>query len=173
MTRQKVTSRRQLEIGTAVMVVKLRPDGDEAIRYPGEIISAPDDWVAVRAPWGQRRVELGYLTFEPDDVFFEYFSLSRPFNAFAICTSQENLKGWYCNVTRPSWFEDAQVYWHDLYVDVIAYPDGRTLVLDEDELAESGLATSDPRAHQLILEARDELLSMVGRNEYPFDQHCG
>lgn len=166
------TSRKRLEIGTPVTVVKLRPDGGEAIRYPGEIINAPTDWVAVRAPWGQRRVDLGYLTFEPNDVFFEYFSLSRPFNAFAICTNHADLKGWYCNVTYPSWVEDALVYWHDLYVDVIAYPNGRMLVLDEDELEESGLATSDPTVYQLILDARDELQSMISRREYPFDQHC-
>jgi energy-coupling factor transporter ATP-binding protein EcfA2 len=63
--------------------------------------------------------------------------------------------------------EDA-IVWHDLYIDVIAYPDGRLLVLDEDELAESGLLHSDPALHARIIAARDELLAMAETHAYPF-----
>ena len=119
-------------VGTTVSIVKLKPDGSEAIRYSGEVISAPTGWVAARCPWRQRRVDLGYLVFEPNDIFLEYFSLTDSFNAFAVHTPSGELKGWYCNVTLPSWVEDDTVYWHDLYIDVVAYPDGRILVLDED-----------------------------------------
>ncbi len=156
--------------GTPVTIVKLNPAGTEAIRYPGEVIASPPNWVAARAPWEQRRVDLGYLIFEPNDVFFEYFSLDRPFNAFSIFTPERQLKGWYCNVTHPSWTEDNTIYWHDLYIDVIAYPDGRTLVLDEDELADSGLAETEPELHSSIVQTRDALLRMIAANEYPFDQ---
>lgn len=151
-------------------IVKLRPNGSEAIRYPGTAIDAPAGWVAARAPWRQQRVDLGYLVFEPDDVFLEYFALDQPFNAFAIYATDGRLKGWYCNVTHPSWIEQETIYWHDLYVDIIAYPDGRTLVLDEDELARSGLDTSDPKIYQMILDARDDLLRMVAAQNYPFDK---
>ena len=160
----------QIVPGTPVTIVKLKPDGSEAIRYPGETVSSPPGWIVARAPWGQRRVDLGYLVFEPEDVFFEYFALDRPCNAFSIFTKEGRLKGWYCNVTHPSWVEDDTIYWHDLYIDVIAYPDGRTLVLDEDELAESRLEHSEPELHQTIMTMRDELLRMVAEREYPFDQ---
>ncbi|HEX7104107.1 MAG TPA: DUF402 domain-containing protein, partial [Nitrolancea sp.] len=94
------------QAGTAIEIVKLRPDGSEAIRYPGEIISAPDGWIAARAPWGQRRIDLGYLIFEPGDIFLEFFSTVDPFNVFANFTAGGVLKGWYCNVTRPSWIRE-------------------------------------------------------------------
>ncbi len=170
MTTLNRTTQTRLSAGSPVTIVKLKPDGSEAIRYPGQVIEAPGGWVAARAPWGQRRVDLGYLVFEPNDVFFEYFALERPFNAFAIFTSDGDLKGWYCNVTHPSWVESETIYWHDLYVDVIAYPDGRTLVVDEDELADSGLEKLDPDVHRMILQARDELLLLVTHRQYPFDQ---
>ncbi len=150
--------------------MKLKPDGTEAIRYPGEIIGAPPGWVAARCPWKQRRVDLGYLVFDPNDIFLEFFSLTDSFNAFAIHTSDGELKGWYCNVTLPSWVEHDTVYWHDLYIDVIAYPDGRILILDEDELAESNLKLRDPKLHQQILDARDCLVRMATACEYPFNQ---
>ena len=157
------------EVGTQLDIVKLRPDGSEAIRYPGEIMQAPNGWIAVRAPWGQRRVDLGYLVFEPSDIFLEFFSTVEPLNVFAVFTATGNLKGWYCNVTHPSWMRDNAVYWHDLYIDVVAYPDRDDVrVLDEDELAEAGVEASDPALYQLIAEGRKRLLQMIAENEYPF-----
>jgi hypothetical protein len=158
------------EVGTPVSIVKVRPDGTEAIRYPGSIIDSPTGWVAARAPWNQRRVDLGYLVFEPGDFCLEYFSQCTPFNVFAVYTPDGTLKGWYCNVTHPSWVVDDCIYWHDLYVDVFAYPDGTTLVLDEDELAEAGVEQSDPELFQLIVQSRDQLLQMVANGEYPFSE---
>lgn len=154
--------------GAELTIVKLRADGSEAARYPGRVIPSPPAWVAVRASWGYPRMDLGYVVYEPGDIFYEYFSLDRPFNAFAVFASDGTFKGWYCNVTYPSWIEGDTLFWRDLYVDVIAYPDGRTEVLDEDELAEAGLAEHDPALHQTILAARDTLLAMISTAEYPF-----
>src|SRR5687767_12831740 len=125
-------------------VVKLRPDGSEAARYVGAELPAPAGWVAVRAQWRYGRVDIGCLAFEPGDILDEFFALDRPYNAFALHRADGEFVGWYCNVTYPTTVTSDAIYWHDLYVDVIAYPDGRTLVLDEDELAASGLATADP-----------------------------
>jgi hypothetical protein len=159
------------EAGTPIEIVKLRPDGSEAIRYPGEVIPAPHSWIAARAPWGQRRVDLGYLVFEPNDIFLEFFSTVEPLNVFAIFSTDGLLKGWYCNVTRPSWVCDNEVYWHDLYVDVVAYPDGADVrVLDEDELADSGVEVTDPALYRLIAKGRARLLEMIAANEYPFTE---
>lgn len=158
-------------VGTQIDIVKLRPDGSEAIRYPGEVIPAPSGWIAARAPWGQRRVDLGYLIFDPDDIFLEFFSTIEPLNVFAIFTATGTLKGWYCNVTRPSWMRDRAVYWHDLYIDVVAYPDRDDVqVLDEDELAEAGVEASDPALYKLIAKGRLRLLEMIAANEYPFTE---
>lgn len=156
--------------GTTMTIVKLRPDRSEAARYLGEVIASPADWVAVRAHWGRPRLDLGYLVFEPDDVFLEYFSLSRPYNAFGIYTSAGTFKAWYCNVTHPSWLEGTCLFWHDLFVDVIVFPDGRSLMLDEDELTDAGVAEHDPALYRRIIDARDTLLDLVGRGAYPFSE---
>ena len=170
MTQSHRSNEARLVQGTPVMIVKLRPNGDEAIRYPGTAIGSPPGWVAARAPWRQGRIDLGYLIFEPDDIFLEYFALERPFNIFAIFREDGSHKGWYCNVTHPTWVEGETIYWHDLFVDVVSYPDGRVLVLDEDELLSSDLRTTEPETHQMILMARDDLLQMIADRQYPFDQ---
>lgn len=157
--------------GTQIDIVKLRPDGSEAIRYPGQVIDSPDGWIAAQAPWGQRRIDLGYLIFEPGDIFLEYFSTIDPLNVFAVFTGTGVLKGWYCNVTRPTWMHGNALFWHDLYIDVVAYPDRDDVrVLDEDELAEAGIESSDPALYELIVEGRTRLLGMIQANDYPFTE---
>jgi len=156
--------------GTDLTIVKLTPDGREAARYPGHALSGPEDWVIARAYWVFERKDLGYLVFDPRDVFVEYFSLTRPYNAFALFTEDDRFKGWYCNVTYPSWIEDGTVYWQDLYIDVVVYPDGRLLTLDEDELDRAGLASRDPALYQMILSARDELIERARTRAFPFSE---
>lgn len=156
--------------GSPLTIVKLRPDGSEAARYPGKVRPSPRGWVAIEARWGYQRMDLGYVVYEPNDLFLEYFSLDQPYNAFAVYGADGGFKGWYCNVTHPSWVESDTLYWHDLYLDVIVTSDGTVQVLDEDELAASGLVMSDPRLHAMILSARDRLLQMVREQAYPFSE---
>lgn len=151
-------------------VFKLRPDGSVATRYDAVEIDAPDGWVAVRANWVHGRVDIGHFAFEPGDVLDEYFALDRPYNAFATWRADGTFVAWYCNVTHPTMIDGDELRWHDLWVDVLVMPDGRTIVLDEDELADSGLATRDPALHAMILAARDELLALAAAGAYPFSE---
>lgn len=156
--------------GTRLTIVKLQPDRSEGARYPGEVIASPPGWVAARAVWTYRRWEVGPLVFEPDDVLLEYFALKKPFNAFGVYTPAGRFKGWYCNVTHPSWLEDTTLFWHDLYIDVVVTPDGASEVLDEDELDAAGVAERDPALYRTIIEARDLLLRRARAGDYPFSE---
>ncbi|HVB63145.1 MAG TPA: DUF402 domain-containing protein [Nitrolancea sp.] len=169
MTDSSQTSSTLPEVGSPVTIVKLRPDGSEAIRYPGIAIDTLPGWVAACAPWEQRRYDLGYLVFEPGDIFLEFFSLHEPLNVFADFTHDGTLKGWYSNVTHPSWVTDNTIFWHDLFIDVISYPDkDDVLVLDEEELADAGIEHASPELFRLIEEGRQRLLTMIANGEYPF-----
>jgi hypothetical protein len=108
----------------------------------------PAPWVVLEARWTHGTIEQAGLTFENDDVLHEIFSPIHPYNAFAVFTPSGELKGWYGNVTWPAFFapgSDGRVLvWHDLFIDLVAAPDGQMQVLDEEELAEFGLEGSDP-----------------------------
>lgn len=149
-------------------VVKLRPDGSEATRYRATGVAAPAGWVAARAVWTYGTVDIGYYTFEPGDVLYEYFSIERPYNLFATWRQGHGLVGWYCNVTHPTHVADGVITWHDLWVDVLVLADGSIVVVDLDELEESGIETSDPDLYQTILAARDELVALAERRAWPF-----
>jgi hypothetical protein len=153
-----------------ILVVKHAPAGREPklYHYTATLMPSPAGWVAVRARWITREVIVGALRFSPGDVLDEFFSLERPYNAFAIRRESGEFGGWYCNVTEPTRFENGEIHWHDLYIDVLVTPDGAVSIEDEHELEESGLAGSNAELHAMILEARDELIDMIERNAYPF-----
>jgi len=78
---------------------------------------------------------------------------------------QGALKGWYCDITRPATLHGGELVVEDLDLDLWRSADGATVLrLDEDEFAESGLATTDPRAAAAATQALDtlELLARQG-----------
>ncbi len=158
-----------LRPGTPVDIVKLAPDGHEVTRYPGRTILCPDtEWVALEADWTRQLLEIAGLSFVTGDRLIECFSDQHPFDAFAVLSPEGDLRGWYANVTWPSWIEEGSpsvLYWHDLYIDVIALPDGQFTILDEDELADAAVG-DELRA--MIEAARDELVARFERREMPF-----
>ncbi len=160
--------------GTALTVVKLDPAGVEVARYPGTVVDlgVPAPWLAVEARWVNRAVDLDGLVFHTGDRLVEYFSPAHPFNAFAVWSPAGTLRGWYANVTRPTALDASTapptLTWHDLYLDVIALPDGTVTVRDEDELAEAALATTAPALHAAIFTACAELVARVARRAFPF-----
>jgi uncharacterized protein len=158
------------EPGREWTVAKLRPDGSVATRYAAVELPAPPGWILVEAHWVHGRIDIGCFVFEPGDILLEYFSLDHYYNAFATYRVTGEFVAWYCNVTYPTRVTRDEIQWHDLYIDVIVLANGEIIVLDEDELEQSGLAVDDPTLHATILAARDELLSMIDRNAYPFSE---
>ena len=159
--------------GAELTIVKLAPDGSEAARYRGEVAGHHDDsWTLVQATWTNRTVELGGLSFCPGDDLLEWFSPLHPFNAFAVFSPGDRLKGWYANVTHPARLDLATdppvLIWHDLFLDLVGLPDGSFTLRDEDELLASGLAIADPGLHVRINEARSELIRRFEHRLPPF-----
>jgi hypothetical protein len=165
-----------IPLGTTLRIVKLAPGGEEVASYPGIVIEAgaPPPWLALRATWVSREHNLDGLRFVPGDTLHEFFSPRHPFNLFSVFAPDGTLRGWYANVTHPSRLDTTTdpftLYWHDLYLDVVALPEGAVIVRDEDELDAAGLLSTDPALHAEILAARDELLRRSKAREFPFHE---
>lgn len=164
--------------GTTVKIVKRPPVGENwgQVHYPGTIVASTVDepWIEIEARWTTPTVVQAHLSFEPGDVLREIFSPIHPFNAFAVYRPGGELKGWYANVTYPTMVERGDdrphVIWHDLYLDIVASPDGEVHVLDEDELEEAKVSERDPGLHERIVSARDELLERFQDRRAPFHE---
>jgi predicted RNA-binding protein associated with RNAse of E/G family len=166
----------ELTPGTALTIVKLDPDGHEVARYPGVVIDAGahSPWVAVQATWVSREHDLDGLRFIAGDVLHEFFSPNYRFNVLAVFSPDGQLRGWYANVTYPARLnattDPKTLFWHDLYIDVVALPGGRIVVRDEDELEESGLRETDRELYEAIRSTRDEILALARRRAFPFHE---
>jgi predicted RNA-binding protein associated with RNAse of E/G family len=135
----------------------------------------PSPWLAIQAIWTRGVVELDGLRFVPGDILHEYFSPLHPYNVFAVCSPAGELRGWYANVTYPTRLdlssEPPTVTWHDLYLDVVALPNGQFVIRDEDELHEAGVDQRDPDLYAMIVAAGEAIVDRLRKHLFPFVDH--
>ena len=138
-----------------VTVIKLNIDGQETWRYDGLILERGQNWLVLEAFFNRQDTPFHGIILARGDRFLETYYSDRWYNIFEIHDRQsDDLKGWYCNVAMPALFEDTQVSYIDLALDLLVYPDRTQLVLDEDEFAQLPL---DPSTRQKALAALQEL----------------
>jgi len=110
---------------------------------------------------------LGYTVFEKGDRSVEWFFSDRWYNIFEIHSrDNDQIKGWYCNVTKPAAIRDGDVSAIDLALDVWIGPNGSILVLDEDQFAGLNLADAD---RDSALKALEDLKELARERRPPFD----
>ena len=121
---------------SAIVVQKFNHNGQLITKYDGAVLDSGPHWVCLRAIFQRADVNLGFVTFRQGDVFIEWFYDDRWYNIFAIHDRDTGeLKGWYCNISLPAEFQPDSISYVDLALDLLVYPDGRMIVLDEDEFA--------------------------------------
>jgi hypothetical protein len=115
--------------------------------------------IVVRGLWsGDAAVDLGFVRFEPGDVFTEHYWRDRWYSVKEVRDGRGALKGWYCDVARPVRVREGLLVSEDLDLDLWVSADGRTILrLDEDDFASSGLSERDPPAAGEARRALDEL----------------
>ncbi|GAA2943922.1 DUF402 domain-containing protein [Kitasatospora cinereorecta] len=141
------------------LFVTLVKAGSTKIRYPAGLVHEDGTRVTVRAPWAAPHTrDFGFVRFEPGDVFTEHYWRDRWYAVKEVRTGGGELKGWYCDITRPAVLRNSELLVEDLDLDLWVSADGSSVLrLDEDEFEESGLAGRDPVAAQAAVRALDEL----------------
>lgn len=148
-------------------VYKLNHRGEEELHYQGELLERSPTQVCIRAKFGFDTRHLGYVTLKKGDIFTEWFYTDRWYNIFRVeDVDTGELKGFYCNFTRPAIIEDDFVKAEDLALDLFVKPNGETLLLDEDEFA--ALPLTETERHQ-VEEAHQHLETLIQVRKQPFD----
>jgi hypothetical protein len=129
------------------------------VEYPAVVVLDDGTHVVVRGVWSLDDArDLGYVRFEPGDVFTEHYWRDRWYSVKQVRDAGGTLKGWYCDVARPVRVHGGLLVSEDLDLDLWASADGSTVLrLDEDDFAASGLADRDPAAAARARQALDEL----------------
>jgi protein associated with RNAse G/E len=146
----------------AMVVQKLMYDGSRGYRWVGQEIQRDADHLFFTAVFDRQGRDLGYVRFDKGDVFYEWYYFDRWYNVFQIYSEAGDLKGWYCNITRPARVDGDELTFVDLALDLWVWPDMQYLVLDEDEFDE--LAASTYSAED-IAAARAALAELIEQTE--------
>jgi uncharacterized protein len=145
-----------------LVVQKLMYDGSKSYRWLGQEIHRDERHLFFTAVFERQGRDLGYVRFEKGDVFYEWYYFDHWYNVFQVYSESGELKGWYCNITKPAQVQDDELTFVDLALDLWVWPDLRYLVLDEDELEDlvaNGCTTEDLAA------ARAALTELIRRTE--------
>ncbi len=142
-----------------IIVIKLNTQREETWRYPGRILESDPHSRLVEAFFNRSDLPFHGIILRENDRFVERYYNDRWYNIFEIHDREDDhLKAWYCNVTTPAEFSPGKITYVDLALDLLVYPDGRWLVLDEDEFAD---LTLDPEIQNQARNALTELISMA------------
>ena len=149
-------------------VIKRDAGGEPLLSYCGVLVERNEAFVCIDAVFALDDRDLGYVYLRRGDRFREWFYTHQWFNIFRVQDGESlALKGWYCNITRPPAITSASVTADDLGLDVFVYPDGRTLLLDEEEFARLDLSM---RESEQAWQAARTLETWVQRRLPPFDE---
>jgi protein associated with RNAse G/E len=119
-----------------VVVLKCNLQGEVVWRYSGKVLRRTAHSLLLEATFNRDDLPFHGITFRRGDRFVEIYFCKAWYNIFEIHDrDDDHLKGWYCNITYPPEIGDGAVSYIDLALDLLVYPDGRQLVLDEDEFA--------------------------------------
>ena len=145
-----------------IAVVKLNFHGIETWRYTGEILFQDQEKVILQALFNRDDILFHGILLKKGDRFIETFYMERWYNIFEIHDRDDNqLKGWYCNIVYPAKLEGQVLSYIDLALDLLVYPEGKQLILDEDEFVELDLPAEVSRQ---ALSALDELRGSIPRS---------
>jgi protein associated with RNAse G/E len=121
---------------STITVVKLDHLGEETWRYQGRLVKQAPHEIILEAIFDHDEIWVEELNLCRGDRFIEYYYDNRWYNIFEVYDRVDgHLKGWYCNVSYPAEITDSCVKYRDLALDLLVYPDGRQVVLDEDEFS--------------------------------------
>jgi predicted RNA-binding protein associated with RNAse of E/G family len=141
-----------------VVVRKLAPDRRETWRYSGNVLAREFNVVLLEARFNRDDLPFHGIILGRGDRFVEKFFSDRWFNIFEIHDREDDhLKGWYCNICLPAELDENEVAYVDLALDLLVYPDGRQLVLDEDEFADLQVDDDTRQKARLALDELQEI----------------
>jgi protein associated with RNAse G/E len=117
-----------------ITVIKLDSKGNETWRYNGRVLKVDQSCIVLEAFFDRQDMLFHGMPMQLGDRFVETYYTDRWYNIFEIHAHQDDhIRGWYINIAFPAVFEDGCLSYKDLALDVLVFPDGRQVLVDEDE----------------------------------------
>lgn len=124
-----------------ITVNKLDIHGEITWQYHGRLLNKGKNYLKLEAYFDREDTPFHGMILGKGDRFLETYYTDRWYNIFEIhARGDDHLRGWYCNIGHPARIEGNRISYVDLALDLLVFPDGRQLILDEDEFAELDIA---------------------------------
>jgi predicted RNA-binding protein associated with RNAse of E/G family len=149
----------------------IKPHKHTTISYVATPLAVTSSYACVRAVWTRPAVNLGYMQFAPGDILDEHFYADAWYCIFAVFRPDGQLRGWYCNVTKPAIITPTAITSIDLELDLFVAPDRiATLRLDIDEFEAQQYQQHNPQVYDAGYVALEALERMARAHQPPFDR---
>ncbi len=136
-----------------ITVIKQSHLGVEVYRWKGKLIERDDSHILLEARFSLSGLFMGEAPLYVGDRFIESYFADRWYNYYEIHDREDDrIKCWYCNVAYPAELGEDEVSFRDLALDLLVYPDGRQVVLDEDEFTALDISHEDRAKARSALE---------------------
>jgi predicted RNA-binding protein associated with RNAse of E/G family len=123
-----------MQPASEMIVIKKNILGQITWRYTGQLVERTANYVVLEAFFDRQDMDVHGLLLGKGDRFIETWYTDRWYNIFEIHAREDNhLRGWYCNIGSPAEIDGNTISYIDLSLDLLVFPDGRQIVLDEDE----------------------------------------
>lgn len=153
---------------TAITVYKRNNLGEVVWQYEGAVVDQGINFVCLTAVFNVPESDLGFVVFRQGDIFTEWFYTDRWYNVFRVEDGRSgDLKGWYCNITRPATITTDSVWADDLALDLYVMPNGSVILLDEVEFDALNLPIGERIA---ALRAVESIRNAVRKRVAPFEE---
>ena len=134
--------------------------GNSVWEYDGKIIEQTASALLLEAKFNRSDLIFNGVFLREGDRFLELYPIGKWFNVYELHDKDnDEIKGWYCNITRPVRFDDEKISYDDLALDLLVYPDRKILVLDEDEFRSLSLNPIETLNAKKGLEQLKEMFS--------------
>lgn len=141
------------------------------ISYVVTPLIVTSQYACVRATWTRPAVDLGYMQFAPGDILDEHFYADAWYCIFAVYRADGQLRGWYCNVTKPAEITHTAIISVDLELDLFVAADRIAMLrLDIDEFESQQYQQHEPQVYAAGYTALAKLEQMARTHQPPFDR---
>ena len=151
-----------------ITVSKRNEHNLETWRYKAQLLEDKNGRIVLEATFDREDTSLHGMLLAKGDRFIETYYTNRWYNIYEIhAVNNDQLRGWYCNVGKPANFDGHTLSYVDLALDLLVFPDGKQIILDEDEFAQMKISI---QVRQQALDALAELQSRFrekGFNQSP------
>ena len=155
--------------GEEITVVSRKYDGRIRRSWKCRLLRQEPPMLELVGEFDQEVVHTDLGLIRRGTVSYEYYWTNRWYNVFRFHEPEGELKYFYCNINTPPTFNDGNLEYVDLDIDLLVRPDYSIAILDELEFEANAEAFAIPEdVRQRARKSVDELTDVIERREFPF-----